>query len=175
MADGSFSSNSFIRPYRCHTSPAALSFPLGSTASTAVFKVGDAVARGATTNAHRIVVLATGVTANLTGFVGFAAESVTSSFAIGTQVLVWPARRDVEYIGVAKGTFNSTQLGQGYALRRDSTLEIGYLDLADKGGATTAVIAIVTDFVNGSTQGDSNGFVSFTVLDASAQLYRASS
>jgi len=173
MADGVLSSNTFVMPYRCQEGPVLLSFPLGSTASTAVFKKGDAVARGATTNSHRVVLLATGVTADLTGFIGFAAEDAVSSEAFGTPKLVYVADRSVEFIGAIKSTIAAADLGLGFNLRRDSTLDIWYLDGSDATG--TGVVGIVTGFVNGSTFGDTNGFVSFLVANAAMQMYRSSS
>jgi len=174
MAELTLSSNCFVRPHRTRGAPVLLSFPLGSTASTAVFKQGDAVARGATTNAHRIVNLTTGVTGSLTTFLGFAAESVTSTWTVGDPVLVYPAHHNMEYAGIGKGTFASTQLGQNFHLRRDSTLEIAYVNLGSTGNAT-CITVIVTDFLYGSTQGDTNGWVSFIVADAAMQMYRSSS
>jgi len=170
MADGSFSSGSYVRPYiSAHGSPRTEEIEQGSTASTAVYKLGDLICRGATTNAHRAVLQATGVTANLTVCLGFAAEDAETSATVGVKkTLFWPADSETQFIGVAKGTLNSTQLGGIYAIRRDSTLGIAYLDLAI---VSTAVMGIVDAFANGSTMDDTNGFVVFRVASSCSQKY----
>ena len=170
MADLSFSSGSYVRPYICaHGSPRTLTIQQGSTASTALFKIGDAIARGATTNAHRAVAWATGVTANLTGILGFAAEAAEASATIGVKtVTYWPADNETVFVGVFKSTLASTNLGQFFALRRDSTLEIAYIDC---GITATSVMAVIDDFVDGSAIGDTNGLVAFRISQASRQRF----
>ncbi len=174
MAQGSLSSGTYVRPYiSAHGAFRTLTIEQGSTVSTALFKIGDAIARGASTNAHRAVLLATGVTANLTTFLGFAAEEAFSSATVGvTKVTYWPADDETQFLGVAKGTLASTQLGQFYNLRRDSTLNIAYLDLTDK---ATGVMCVIDDFAEGSTIGDSNGFVVFRAGMVSRQVFNVSS
>jgi len=169
MADGSFSSGSYVRPYiSAHGSPRTLTIQQGSTASTAIFKIGDPIARGATTNAHRAVLLATGVTANLTSFLGFAAEAVSATGSLTTKITYWPADNETQFLGVMKTTLASTHLGQVFNLRRDSTLEIAYIDGAVK---ATGVMAVVDDWAEGSTIGDTNGFVVFRISQVSRQAF----
>jgi len=170
MADGSFSSGSYVRPYICAGgSPLTASIQQGSTASTALFGIGDCIKRGTTTNAHRAVLHDTGITANQTECLGFAAEAAEASATVGTKtVSYWPASPQTQFIGVCKGTLNSTQLGGIYAIRRDSTLGIAYIDLAI---VSTATMAVVTGFVEGSTQGDTNGFCSFYVASTCNQSF----
>ena len=172
MADGSFSSGSYVRPYiNAHGSPRTEMIPQGSTASTALFDVGDCIKRGTTTNAHRAVLHDTGITANHLLCLGFACEKAEASATIGSEEanrLYWPADGETQFIGVAKGTLNSTQLGGIYAIRRDSTLGIAYIDLAI---VSTATMAIVDAFADGSTQNDTNGFVVFRVASSCRQAY----
>jgi len=173
MADGSFSSGSYVRPYiSAHGSPRTLSVPQGSTVSTALFYLGDCIKRGTTTNAHRAVLHDTGVTANITGCLGFAAQdcygATATIGAASANVSYWPADPETEFIGVCKGTLNSTQLGGIYAIRRDSTLGIAYIDL---GIVSTATMAVVTGFAEGSTQGDTNGFCTFYVASTCNEAF----
>src|SRR3990167_5061631 len=155
MADGSFSSGSYVRPYiSAHGSPRTLTIQQGSTASTAIFKIGDPIARGAT--------------ANLTSFLGFAAEAVSATGSLTTKITYWPADNETQFLGVMKTTLASTHLGQVFNLRRDSTLEIAYIDGAVK---ATGVMAVVDDWAEGSTIGDTNGFVVFRISQVSRQAF----
>lgn len=170
MANGVFGPNSYVRPYMTAAGcPRTLQIQQGSTASTALFGIGDCIKRGATTNAHRAVLQDTGVTANITKCLGFAAEAAEASATIGTKnVAYWPADPQTQFIGVFKGTATSTTIGAIKAVRRDSTLGIAYLDLAI---VSTATMAIVDGFAEGSTVGDTNGFCLFRIASTCNEAF----
>lgn len=174
MADGTPTAGSYVRPYICaHGSPRIVTVEQGSTISTALFSVGDAVERGTTTNAHRVVLSATGVTADLTTIFGFAAEAAEASATIGTKkVTVWPCDGETQFVGFAKGTIGSSCLLTAYNLRRDSTLQIPYIDVAVK---ASGIMAVIDDVAEGSTWGDTNGYVVFHMVDAARTFLRTSS
>ena len=172
MADGIFGSGNIVRPYLSpFGSPRLETIPQGSTISTALFSVGDMIQRGATTNAHRAVQHSTGVTANLTGGLGFAAEAAKSSITVGganTSVLYYPVDGVTQFIGVVKGVLASSVLDTLRAIRKDSTLNIMYIDTAI---VSTATMAIVDDFVDGSAIGDTNGLCVFRVASSCCQKF----
>jgi len=171
MADGVFGANSYVRPYTAYGSPRIVHFEQGSTVSTALFGIGDAVVKDATTASHRVVQHSTGATPNITGLMGFAAEAADASATIGTtKKPIFVVSPEAQFIGVAKGTLAATNTLTGYNLKRDSTLGIMYIDLAVK---ATGTMCVVDDFVEGSQVGDTNGFVVFHVVDAGRQYFKS--
>lgn len=169
MAEITLSSLSYVRPYR---SPWG-SFPVrrmpASTgmSSAGSIKVGQVVAldyRGVSTSFHKVY----GVTASSFAqvstqgpVVGIAASSHASNLEHGNDVTVYDANPMCEFKAFTKGgALESSHVGSPRTLAWDSTLGIGYVDVAGSTAGDNRVI--VTGLVD--QIGDTGGAVTFKFL-----------
>lgn len=166
MADIAPSSGSYVKPYR---SPWG-AFPIRTMAvssgvSSLVIRVGDRVGLDVRTdtNYHRIKQS----TALSTVVVGFAAEEASTNPDKSTgapvyTIPVWEAHPAVEFQCITKGgTLASSLVGARKSIKRDSTLNIWYIDIADDTEVNKNVV--VTELID--AVGDSGGLVAFRHIE----------
>ncbi len=169
MASNLVSSNWRIFPYRsAKGSPRIMPFPQGSTVSTLVFRAGDVVQfdTRAATNSMRVVLAMPSAQDHVIELVGVAAEEAAAGDSVGTKRSVWVADADTEFVAYTKSSLVSSHIGSSYAILRDSTLNVWYVECGERGSTSNCVE--ITELVD--DLGDSNGRVAFKFIPAARDI-----
>lgn len=168
MADFTLSSGSILRPFRSPWGAFPVRhMPISSGISSATIHLGRIVGLDVTTSTNGNQIVPSSQTAGVvvsTAIVGVAAESPNaagSTTTRGTEIPVWEANPNVEFRAHTQGALlAAANIGTGYALVWDSTLNIHKVDL---GNSTAAVLrAVVTELIDAI--GDSGGAVAFRFM-----------
>ena len=158
----SVGSGDYIRPYR---NVRIKHFPV--TVSQTILR-GDAVKLAGAGLEQRIKI---GVVSETTGYVGIAAEDITTTAthdAVKDRIAVWLATEDAEFIGrtVSDDTVDFSDIGVGVALDIDSDNSIWVVETDD----VTAEIVRVLEYLDPTTknvqtaEGDTSALCVFKFL-----------
>lgn len=157
MADKQATSGTGLRPYKSPYGHFPIVGYLEDTGST--FAAGDLVIQGTSTSSHRIIA----ATSNATTYIGVAGDAASS--VIDTNIPVYEAEPQAEFIGWVKETIASTMVGEYRHFARDTSLAIDYLSAATTNARVIITRVGLQDVAGGPYDvGDTNGYVAFKFI-----------